>query len=307
MEPLASGLRVPWDLAFLPDGSALVTERDTARIRKVAPDGTVTDVRTITEVPEMDGEGGLLGVAVSPSYEQDNLIYIYFTSEVDNRVARLRLDSQDPPEPILTGITRGQIHNGGRMRFGPDGMLYVTTGEADDRPSAQDREDLNGKILRITPEGKPAPGNPFPGSPVYSWGHRNVQGIAWDETGQLYASELGHHQLDEVNRIEPGANYGWPKIEGTGGEPEFTDPIVTWRPPEASPSGIAYHDGKIWVACLRGQRLYRVNTDGSSAEQLLTDEFGRLRLVTEAPDGSLWVLTNNRVGPDFDLILRVTP
>jgi glucose/arabinose dehydrogenase len=307
VEPIASGLRVPWDLAFLPDGSAVVTERGTGRLQTVTADGQLTEVRTIEEIPRSAGEGGLLGVAVSPSYGQDGWVYIYYSTEQDNRVGRLRLDSQAPPEPILTGITRDRIHNGGRIRFGPDGMLYVTTGDADDRPSAQDRDDLNGKILRITPEGDPAPGNPFEGSPVYSWGHRNVQGLAWDEQGRLYASELGHHNLDELNRIEPGANYGWPEVEGTGGGSDFTDPIATWAPADASPSGIAYHDGRIWIACLRGERLNRIGTDGSSAEQLLTGEFGRLRLVTPAPDGSLWVLTNNRTGPDYDLILRLTP
>ena len=306
VEPLVSGLHVPWDLAFLPDGSALVTERLTGRLRMVTPDGQLKEVRTIHEIGQPADFGGLQGVAVSPSYQQDGWIYLYYTAEQDSRVVRLRLDSSAPPEPILTGIPRGDIHNGGRIRFGPDGMLYVTTGEADVRAKAQDLNDLGGKILRITPDGDPAPGNPIAGSPVYSWGLRDPQGLAWDEDGQLYASDFGHHNLDELNRIEPGANYGWPEVEGTGGEPDFTDPIATWKPADASPSGITYYDGQIWIACLRGQRLYRIDTDGSSAEQLLTGQYGRLRLVTAAPDGSLCVLTNDRTGPDYDLILRVT-
>ncbi|MDQ7905028.1 PQQ-dependent sugar dehydrogenase [Phytohabitans sp. ZYX-F-186] len=306
VEPIARGLRMPFDLAFLPDGSAVVTERESGRLRRVTADGQVTEVRTITEIAH-PVQGGLQGVAVSPTYQRDGWIYIFHTTERDDRVSRLRLDSPAPLEPILTGITPGEIHNGGRIRFGPDGMLYVTTGEADDRPKAQDRNDLGGKILRVTPDGKPAPGNPIDGSPVYSWGLRDPQGIAWDETGQLYASDFGHHKLDELDRIEPGANYGWPEVEGTGGEPEFTDPIATWKPADASPSGIAYHDGRIWIACLRGERLYRINTDGSSAEQLLTGKYGRLRQVTPAPDGSLWVLTNGHAAPDYDMILRVTP
>jgi len=306
VEPIVRGLRLPFDMAFLPDGSALVTERETGRLLKATANGQVTEVRTITEIAH-PAQGGLQGVAVSPSYDRDGWIYIFHTTRQDNRVSRLRLDSQAALEPILTGITPGEIHNGGRIRFGPDGMLYVTTGEADNRSKAQDRNDLGGKILRITPDGKPAPGNPTEGSAVYSWGLRDPQGIAWDDDGQLYASEFGHHKLDELNRIEPAANYGWPKVEGTGGEPEFTDPIATWRPADASPSGIAYHDGRIWIACLRGERLYRINTDGSSAEQLLTGDYGRLRQVTAAPDGSLWVLTNGRAAPDYDMILRLTP
>lgn len=307
VEPVAKGLRLPFDLAFLPDGSALVTERESGRLRQVTPDGKLTDVRTIEDIAEPVRQAGLQGVAVSPTYEQDRWVYVYYTTAKDSRVSRLRLDSSAPPEPILTGIPSGEIHNGGRIRFGPDGMLYVTTGEADVRSKAQDRDDLGGKILRVTSEGKPAPGNPIKGSPVYSWGWRDPQGLAWDDKGRLYASEFGHHNLDELNQVEPGANYGWPELEGTGGEPDFTDPIATWKPEDASPSGMTFHDGRIWVACLRGERLYRIATDGSNPEQLLTGQYGRLRLVTEAPDGTLWVLTNGRTGPDYDMILRVTP
>ncbi|MFJ5266004.1 PQQ-dependent sugar dehydrogenase [Streptomyces sp. NPDC088387] len=307
VEQVASGLLLPFDLAFLPDGSALVTERETGRLRKVTPDGKLTDIRTVEEIAEPTKQAGLQGVAVSPSYAEDGWVYVYYTTGQDSRVARLRLDSPAPPEPILTGIPSGEIHNGGRIRFGPDGMLYVTTGEADERSRAQDRKDLGGKILRVTASGKPAPGNPIEGSPVYSWGFRDPQGLAWDDKGQLYVSEFGHHNLDELNRVEPGANYGWPEVEGTGGDSGFTDPIATWKPADASPSGMTYHNGQIWVACLRGERLYRIATDGSSAEQLLTGEYGRLRLVTKAPDGSLWVLTNGRTGPDHDLVLRLTP
>jgi len=307
VETVVSGLEVPWDVAFLPDGSALVTERITGRLRMVSPDGRLSEVRTIDDIAQPAKQAGLQGVAVSPSYAKDGWIYLYYTTETDSRIVRTQLDPQAPLEPILTGIPRGDIHNGGRIRFGPDGMLYVTTGEAGDRPRAQDPHDLGGKILRITPEGDPAPGNPFGNSPVYAMGLRDPQGLAWDDSGQLYGSEFGHHNLDELNRVEPGANFGWPELEGTGGEPEFTDPVATWKPADASPSGITYYHGQIWIACLRGDRLYRINTDGSSAEQLLTGEYGRLRLVTEAPDGSLWVLTNDRTDPDHDLILRLTP
>ncbi len=309
VETFASGLDVPWDVAFLPNGSALVTERVTGRLRMVSAEGELSEVRTFEEIAQPASMGGLQGIALSPTYATDGWVYVYYTTPEDSRVARIKLDSDAPPEPVLTGIPAGHIHNGGRIRFGPDGMLYVTTGEADDRPRAQDRDDLGGKILRVTPEGEPAPGNPTDGSPVYAWGLRDPQGLTWDDEGRLYATEFGFNKLDELNVIEPGANYGWPEAEGPADDPAYTDPIATWKPADASPSGMTFFDGQIWVACLRGERLYRIDTDGSadSAEQLLTHDYGRLRLVTAAPDGTLWVLTNDRKDEDGDLILRLTP
>ncbi|MEV5002746.1 PQQ-dependent sugar dehydrogenase [Nocardioides sp. LML1-1-1.1] len=310
VETVAKGLAVPWDLAFLPDGSALVTERITGRLRRVSPSGQVSEVRTFEEIdPDSASMGGLQGLALSPSYAEDGWVYVYYTGREDSRVVRFRLGSTADPEPVLTGIPAGNIHNGGRIRFGPDGMLYVTTGEADRRAPAQDRADLGGKILRVTPEGRPAPGNPDPASPVYAWGWRDPQGLAWDEQGTLYATEFGFNKLDELNVVEPGQDYGWPEAEGPADDDDLTDPIATWRPEDASPSGMTFHDGKIWIACLRGERLYRIDPDGSadSAEQLLAHEYGRLRLVTEAPDGSLWVLTNDRKDADGDLVLRLVP
>lgn len=310
VETVADGLDVPWDLAFLPDGTALVTERITGRLRRLSPDGELSEVRTFDEIdPATAKMGGLQGIAVSPSYERDGWVYVYYTTAEDSRIVRFRLDSDDEPEQVLTGIPAGNIHNGGRIRFGPDGMLYVTTGEADERPRAQDQGDLGGKILRITPEGDPAPGNPIDGSPVYAWGLRDPQGLAWDDDGVLYATEFGFNKLDELNVIEPGANYGWPEAEGPADDPQYTDPIATWKPADASPSGMAFFGGQVWIACLRGERLYRIDPDGSadSAEQLLTHEYGRLRLVTPAPDGSLWVLTNDREDAAGDLVLRLVP
>ncbi len=309
VRPIATGLRIPWGVAFLPDDTALVTERGTGRILSVSRDGRVTEVQRVAEAVSR-GEGGLLGIAVSPSYASDGLLYVYYTTATDNRVARFRLGQ--PPVPILTGLPAASWHNGGRIAFGPDRMLYVATGDAARPDRAQDREYLGGKILRMTGEGQPAPGNPF-GTLVWSLGHRNVQGLAWDSRGRLFASEFGQNDFDEVNLIEPGRNYGWPIVEGTGTDPAFTNPITTWAPTsQASPSGIAVHRDLLYVACLAGQRLYRLGLDGTGSEALLLREYGRLRDVVAAPDGSLWLLTSNRDGrgaPDTtdDRILRFTP
>lgn len=304
---VATKLKAPWGLAFLPDGTALVSERDTARLVSVAADGRVTELQRLGEVRPR-GEGGLLGIAVSARYATDRWVYLYYTAETDNRVARLRLGGT--PQPILTGIPKAGNHNGGRIAFGPDGMLYVGTGDAGDRDLAQDRRSLAGKILRITPDGRPAPGNPFPDSPVWSYGHRNVQGLAWDSRGRMFAAEFGQNRYDELNRIEPGRNYGWPEVEGTGRDSRFVDPIATWTTDQASPSGIAVVNDRVYLACLRGQRIYRIGTDGSAPEVLLAGEYGRLRQVAHAPDGSVWVLTSNRDGrgdpvEDDDRILRI--
>ncbi|HEY6597065.1 MAG TPA: PQQ-dependent sugar dehydrogenase [Asanoa sp.] len=294
---VVTGLEVPWGVAFLPDGSALVTERDSARVLSIpAGGGPAREVARIAEA-RPSGEGGLLGVAVAPTFASDRWVYVYYTAAADNRIARLRLDRPETVEPILTGIPKAGNHDGGRIAFGPDGMLYAGTGDAAYRPNAQDRASLGGKILRITPDGAPAPGNPFGASPVYSYGHRNVQGLAWDAAGTLFASEFGQHTYDELNRIQAGGNYGWPDAEGVSGDPRFVDPVATWATDDASPSGIAITaDGMVWMACLRGQRIYRLATDGSHAQTLLRDQHGRLRTVAAAPDGSMWVLTSNRDG-----------
>jgi glucose/arabinose dehydrogenase len=319
---LATNLEVPWSFAFLPDGDALVTERDSGRLLKMSPSGDVREVQTLPEGGT--GEGGLLGVAVSPDYEEDRYVYAYYTTERDNRVVRFRLGGE--PEPILTGIPVNSFHDGGRIRFGPDGMLYVSTGDAGDPGNSQDRGSLGGKILRLEPDGSVPPDNPFPGNPVYSYGHRNVEGLAWDAEGQLYASEFGQDTWDEVNRIEAGENYGWPEIEGKGGEDEgYVDPITIWPTSEASPSGaeilvdgaIPQWEGDLFVTALRGEGLWHLELDGQGEvidrEKLLDGEVGRVRDVTQAPDGSLWVSTSNHdsygspVSGQDDRIFRLAP
>jgi glucose/arabinose dehydrogenase len=300
-QEVASGLDVPWGLAFLPDGNALVAERDSARILAVSPGGG--QPREVYEVPgvEPGGEGGLLGLAVSPNYATDRYVYAYFTAGSDNRIVRFRLDGGGDPDVVFDGISKASNHNGGRIAFGPDGMLYAGTGDAAEEDSSQDPDDPNGKILRLTPDGDPAPGNPRAGSPVYSLGHRNVQGLAWDSEGRLFAIEFGQNRLDEVNLIQAGRNYGWPEVEGDGDTDggRYTNPLVTWSTDEASPSGAAIAGDTLYVAALRGERLWTVPLrDGETGEPRaeLADRYGRLRTVEVAPDGALWVTTSNRDG-----------
>jgi glucose/arabinose dehydrogenase len=317
---IATNLEVPWGFAFLPNGDALFTERDSGRLLRMDATGNIEEVQTLPT--RGYGEGGSLGLAVSPDYEEDGYVYAYYTTEEDNRVVRFRLGEE--PEPILTDIPFNTYHDGGRIAFGPDGMLYVATGDAGNPENAQDRDSLGGKILRLRPDGSVPEDNPFPNSPVYSYGHRNVEGLAWDERGRLYASEFGQDAYDEVNLVEPGENYGWPEVEGEGGEPEYVDPITVWPPSEASPSGveilkngvIPQWEGDLFVAALRGERLWRLELgpDGNviGRQQLLRDEVGRIRNVIQAPDGTLWVTTSNRDGrgtPDAqdDRIIRLGP
>ncbi len=315
---VATGLSVPWGLAFLPDGSALVTERDSARVLQVGPGRDPVAVGTVADVVA-EGEGGLLGIAVSPSFARDQRVFVYFSAANDNRVARMTLrDGRlSVDQVILSGIPKGGVHNGGRLAFGPDQQLYVTTGDAGEKPRSQDLSSLAGKILRVTQDGQPAPGNPIAGSPLWSWGHRNVQGIAWDATGRMWAGEFGQNTWDELNLIEKGRNYGWPQVEGARGEDggKFTNPVAQWPPAEASPSGIAVgKDGLIYLAALRGERLIQVPVDSHGwagpSESLLQGEYGRLRTVAKGPDGRLWIVTSNtfrgrvREGDDKIVILR---
>lgn len=326
---IATGLATPWGVDFLPDGRAVVTERDSARVLVVTspkigkePTKEQGKVVEVGRIPEVDprGEAGLLGVAVSPAFATDKLLYFYVCTAEDNRIVRARLDEGElgEPEPILTGIPTGDIHDGGRLAFGADGYLYVSTGEGGREQLAQNRKSLAGKILRITTDGQPAPGNPF-NTAVWSWGHRNVQGLAFDADGSLWASEFGKDKADELNRILPGANYGWPKVEGTGGPKRFTQPDLTWKTGVASPSGLAYAGGYLWMAALQGERLWRIKVAGGQVSDptsyfdgATAGDYGRLRTIARAPDGRLWLTTSNEDGrgtpaPEDDRILLVEP
>ncbi len=318
---LAKGLATPWGLAFLPDGAALVTERNSGRILRVGPEVQdkalkVTELRKVAE-SVADGEGGLMGIALSPDYAKDQSVFVYYSTAGDNRIAKLALTGNPAPAPvpIVTGIPRSQIHNGGRLAFGPDGFLYATTGDGSQKDLSQDPKSLAGKILRMTPDGKPAPGNPDAKSLVYSTGHRNVQGIAWDDAKRMYATEFGQSTVDELNLIQPGKNYGWPAVEGTGNDAKYTNPLVTWPVADSSCSGLAVLERLVIAACLRGERLWLVETTQNGTvlgkpQALFTGEYGRLRTVATAPDGSLWFTTSNtdgrgEPGPDDDRIIRL--
>jgi glucose/arabinose dehydrogenase len=314
---VVDGLDAPWSLAALPGGGFLVSQRDDGRILEVGPTGSAREAGTVPGVVHV-GEGGLNGIALWTG-DGGTWLYAYHATAADNRVVRMRLTGGagsyglSAPQPVLTGIRAASTHNGGRLAFGPDGMLYITTGDAQHSDDAQDRDSLNGKILRVTPEGDPAPGNPF-GNAVYSYGHRNVQGIAWTPDGTMWATEFGQNTWDELNVIVPGGDYGWPVVEGRAGNPRYRDPLLQWPTDQASPSGLAAVGDTLYLACLRGERVWQVRTAGAQvvgdAVAQLTG-FGRIRDVAPDGNGGLWVLTNNTDGrgsprPGDDRVLRVT-
>ena len=312
---VATGLEAPWDVVEH-DGRVLVTERDRGRLLEVGDDGAATEVRTFDIDPA--GEGGLLGLA-----SDGDALFVHYTGGDGNRVVRLD-DVDDGDEiPLVTGIPKGPTHNGGRLAIGPDDLLYVGTGDAGDPGLAADPGSLAGKILRVDRDGEVPDDNPYDGSPVYSLGHRNVQGLAFDAEGRLWAAELGPDRDDEINLIEAGADYGWPEVTGAPGVDGLVDAAFVAQPAEASWSGATIPDGgaipqwegNLLVTGLRGQQLWRLELDGgrvASSETLLTGQYGRLRTARVAPDGAIWLLTSNRDGrgspaSNDDRLLRVGP
>lgn len=315
---VVDSLDVPWSIVPLDDGTVLISERETAKVLEISTSGARREIGVVPGVDSSDsGEGGLLGLAVHEAQGSTWLYAMHSTSN-DNRIVRMLLSgaagdfSFGSPDVLLSGIPRALFHNGGRLAFGPDGMLYATTGDASDGTTAQNPQSLAGKILRMTPEGGIPEDNPFSGSLVYSLGHRNPQGLAWDSAGTLWASEFGQSTWDELNRIEAGGNYGWPVVEGVAGNATYIDPVQQWSPSEASPSGLAARGGTLFLAALRGERLWRIDTgDGVTSTAHFTGAYGRLRATAIAADGSLLLLTNNTAGtgaverPGDDRLLRV--
>ncbi len=291
---VVTGLANPWSVVFLGE-APLVSERNSGRVLEITAEGSVREVGTVGGLDPSVSEGGLLGLALDDA----GRLYAFSTGVDGNRVQRFELDgrpgslSLGEPETLIDGIPAGRTHNGGRIAFGPDGMLYAAVGDNDDREQAQEVDSLAGKILRMTPDGEVPADNPFPDSYVYSYGHRNVQGLAWAADGTMFASEFGQDTWDELNIIEPGANYGWPVAEGDSGG-EYTDPVQQWTPAEASPSGIAIVGGTIMIANLRGEVLRTVPVARPAEhEDHYQGAVGRLRAVAEGPDGRLWMVTGN--------------
>lgn len=321
---IAENLDTPWALAFLPNGSILLTERP-GRVRLIENGHlSPTPVLELPNVKEI-GEGGLLGLALDPKFSSNHFVYLYYTygengSLITNRVVRMIYENNtlSQEKVLVDAIPSSSNHDGGRIKFGPDGNLYVTTGDAQSPSQAQDKNTLNGKILRMTTEGKPAPGNPF-GTLVYSYGHRNPEGLAWDTSGNLWETEHGRSVplsgLDEINLIKPGQNYGWPVIQGDEKKPGMQSPILNSGSNTWAPAGMAYLNGSLFFGGLRGQALYEAVLDGTTVKELkthLSGEFGRIRDVVLGPDNLLYITTSNEDGRGTpqsgdDKIIKVNP
>jgi len=339
VEVWIENLNVPWSLIFLPDGRALVSERP-GRIRLIS-NGKLQAQPYVTVDSARIGEAGLMGLAMHPKFPAEPYIYAMYTYQKEgslrNRVIRFRDNGRTGSfdRVIFDNIPGGRYHDGGRIGFGPDGMLYITAGETFNSDLAQDLLSLGGKILRITPTGDIPTDNPFKNSPIYSYGHRNPQGIAWQpDTGRIFESEhgpsgeFGHFANDEINRIIKGGNYGWPKVIGAPGIRPYIDPLIVWK--EATPpGGISFYTGNLlphlkgdlFVATLKSRALLRIKFDENAkitrierwfAQDFRTGKYGRLRDVVTGPDGALYFTSSNRDGrgtplPGDDKIYRILP
>ena len=328
VEVIAQNLEIPWGLAFLPDRSILFTERP-GRVRLIDKDGNLlpTPLTTISEVKHI-GEGGLLGIAIHPDFANNNYVYLYYTysstgDNTLNRVARFSLKNNQliGEVVIVDNIPGAANHNGGRIKFGPDNFLYISTGDAQNPSQAQDKNSLAGKILRVTDDGKKAPDNPF-NNLVYSYGHRNPQGLAWDSYGRLWETEHGSTAFDEVNVIHKGENFGWPEIRGDDGREGMQKPFVHSGNATWAPSGVVTKDNRLYFGGLRGQAVYsldislKITLDMREKERLVGEsfkgQFGRIRDVVLGPDGFLYITTSNRdgrgkVSEGDDKIIKIDP
>lgn len=317
IEVIASDLNIPWEIVFLPDGGMMVTERP-GRVLLIHPDLKIIEISGVTHV----GEGGLMGMVLHPDFATNKYVYLYYTTTTDgalaNRVSRYTMDGSRFTDEtvVLSGIAGARNHDGGRIAFGPDGYLYVTTGDAQNEGTAQDTNSLNGKILRITDEGNIPSDNPF-GNAVYSMGHRNPQGLAWDAQGTLWATEHGpsipRSGWDEVNLITSGANYGWPTVRGEQTGNGLTPPIVQSGSSETwAPAGAAFYDGTVYFGGLRGEALYAFDVQTHEIDTYLDGQFGRIRAVVLGPDNYLYITTSNTDGRGSpieadDRIVRIDP
>lgn len=312
-EVIAENLNIPWEVSFLPDGEILVTERS----------GTLLLIKGEQKIPikgvEHIGEGGLLGIAIHPDFEKNKYVYLYYTysnteNNTLNKVVRFKFENTKLiNEQIIVDAIPGAVnHNGGRIKFGQDKFLYITTGDAQNPSLAQDKNSLAGKILRVTDEGKAPSGNPF-GNLVYSYGHRNPQGLAWDNQGRLWATEHGPQALDELNLIENGANYGWPVIQGDQMREGMVNPIIQSGPSVTwAPAGAVFYDGSIFFGGLRGEALFEYKLADKSLKRYFQEEFGRIRAVVLGPDGYLYITTSNTDGrgepsAGDDKLIKVNP
>lgn len=319
IETVADNLEIPWDLVFLPDGSALFTER-AGRVRKLDENGNLVpeNVAKIGEVAHI-GEGGLLGIEKHPEYYNNHFIYLYYTYRqglnIRNKVVRYIYQNEEFNEDltIIDDLPGSINHNGGRIRFGPDKLLYVTTGDAGSADQAQNIDSLAGKILRMNDDGTIPEDNPF-GSEVYSYGHRNPQGITWDDHGRLWETEHGSSATDEVNLIKPGLNYGWPEIRGKQAREGMVSPVFQSGSDTWAPSGMTFLGDSFYFSGLRGNSLFKAQINGEELimERYFEGQYGRLRAVVTGPDDLLYILTSNRDGrgnpaENDDRILRVNP
>ena len=328
VETVAENLDIPWSIVWDPDGTIFFTERN-GNVR-IIQDGIVSE-KPILSLDVGGFEGGLLGIALDPNYSENHYIYLFYTYNnffsTENKVVRYVESNLTLSEDkvLIDKIPGGPNHDGGRIQFGPDGKLYITTGDAGNAGLAQDKNSVAGKILRINSDGSIPEDNPFSGSPIYSYGHRNPQGLDWDDSGNLVATEHGPRQHDEINVIVPGANYGWPNIIGDETMEGLVTPIMDTGDDTWAPSGAEFYDGnkipqwtgKFFVATLRGNHLHMIDFDIEknkvlSHQKLFVGDFGRLRDVATGPDGYLYFLTSNRDGrgsPEIndDRILRIVP
>lgn len=320
-EVIADTLQIPWDIAFLPNGEILVTERP-GTLLKIGKNKTAIPIEGVRHL----GEGGLLGLALHPDFSQNHWLYLYLTTETEgglmNRVERYRLLGNKLFERtiIIDRIPGASHHDGGKISFGKGSgsqwYLFITVGDAGSSNFAQDTHSLAGKILRIFPDGAIPKDNPF-GNAVFSYGHRNPQGITWDDQGRLWATEHGRSGvlsgLDELNIIEMGKNYGWPIIQGDETREGMHAPVIqsgsddTW-----APSGIAFLNGSLFFGGLRGEALYEYHIAEGTLKIHFQKEFGRIRAVALGPDGYLYITTSNTDGRGTprdgdDKLIRINP